>query len=273
MAWTFPTVDKPTPSSATQRVHWLTVHRGARLTLDSVYAHGVHADGCHSTLDDDGAVITYIHLSSRCRLNAIAKSLAAHVSARVVDAATEKMIVATREFQTLVRHLNGQGKHVFSDGVVFGLLTKHCQHIPAATRPPSRLDDENEKLRARIASMEKGFLDLEHRLQTALTDCTKAEDEIGVLRKALSAADGEREERESELKRLRIENTEFRRLGAEEKEVRRLNRELMTLQDRHEEKVRDCKVLEMTLRIAREDNAKLQAVAALAPRPGNYLKK
>ena len=64
MAWTFPNVDKPvantTPSSSTtsttQKIHWLTLHRGARLTLDSVYAHGVDADGCHSTLGDGGAV-------------------------------------------------------------------------------------------------------------------------------------------------------------------------------------------------------------------------
>ena len=277
MAWTFPNVDKPvantTPSSSTtsttQKIHWLTLHRGARLTLDSVYVHGVHADGCHSTLGDDGVVITYIHLSMRCRQNAIAKCLAAHQSARVVDASTEKVLAATAEFQTLVRHLNGQNKHVISDGVVFGLLSKHCRQHPTATKPPSRLEYENEKLRARIATMEKGFLDLEQRLRTALTDCVKAEDEIGLLRNALSVADGERE---SELKRLRIENSEFKRLGAQEKEVRRLNRELMTLQDRHEEKVRDCKVLEMTLRIAREDNAKLQAEAALAPRPCNYLK-
>ena len=115
--WTFPNVDKPvansTPgstTSTTQRIHGLTVHRGARLTLDSVYAHGVHADGCHSTLGDDGAVITYIHLSSRCRQNAVAKRLAAHQSARVVDASTEKVLAATAEFRTLVQHLNGQNK-------------------------------------------------------------------------------------------------------------------------------------------------------------------
>jgi hypothetical protein len=59
----------------------------------------------------------------------------------------------------------------------------------------------------------------------------------------------------------------------EEKEVRRLNRELMTLQDRFEEKARDCTVLEMTLCIARKDNAKLQDEAAKAPRPSNYMRR
>ena len=38
-------------------VHWLTVHRGKRLTLDSLHDTGVHAYGCLSTLGDDGAVI------------------------------------------------------------------------------------------------------------------------------------------------------------------------------------------------------------------------
>ena len=82
--------------------------------------------------------------------------------------------------------------------------------------------------------------------------------------------DDERMERESELKRLRIENFEFRRLGATEKEVRRLNRELMTLQDNFDAKSNDCKAMEIMLRIAGEDFARLDKAAAMAPRPSNY---
>ena len=49
------------------------------------------------------------------------------------------------------------------------------------------------------------------------------------------------------------------------KEVRRLNRELLALQDHLDAKSRDCKVLEMTLRIAREDNARLERAMGSAP--------
>ena len=255
-----------------QRVHWLTVHSGPRITINSLCAAGILADGCHSVVYP-GTVVTYLHLSSRCRQPALAKFLhrmPGCSSARIVDALNDKTLVCTSEFRDLVKHL---GTSAFtSEGAALGLLSKYLKPT-AMTKQSSKLADENSELRQRVAAMERGSLVLEQRLRAALCDCTKAEDEIGQLRSALANADGPRVERESELKRLRIENTEFRRLGAEEKEVRRLNRELLTLQDRLEERSRDCKVLEMTLRIAREDNAKLHNIAAMAPRPSNYLRR
>jgi chromosome segregation ATPase len=176
--------------------------------------------------------------------------------------------VYTPEFLDFVKLLR---RGSFSlDGIGLGLLSKHLKQATTAKQSSQRVD-ENTELRQRIAAMEKDYIVMEQRLQTAQRDCKKAEGEIGLTRSALSEAEDERSERESELKRLRIETSEFRRLGAEEKEVRRLNRELMTLQDRFEEKARDCTVLEMTLCIARKDNAKLQDEAAKAPRPSNYL--
>ena len=261
----------PEPSSTTShRVHWLTVHRGERLTLDSLHDNGVHAYGCLSTLGDDGAVITYIYLSKRCRQTAIARCLSTHESARIVDAPNETVLADTMEFQTLVLHLNEQNTHVFSDGVEFGYLSKLHQH---ATKPPSQLEDENEKLRARLAAMEKDYFDMEQRLRIALPKREKAQEMVRVLRGKLSTANIVREKEEAEIKRLHIENTEFRRSAAEKKGVKKLMKELMTLQDQHQEKVRESKDLEMDLCIVREDNAKLQAEAAMAPRPWNYLKK
>jgi hypothetical protein len=254
-----------------QRVHWLTVHCGPHITLSSLQDAGIHADGCHAAACERGGVITYIHLSTRCRQPALAKFLQympGCTSARVVDTLNDKTLVCTPEFLDLLRLL-GHGC-VTSDGTALGLLSRY---LKPTGKPSSKRTDENAELRQRIAAMEKDRVDMEQRLRLALHDCAKAEDEIGRLRSALSRADDGRAERESELKRLRIENTEFRRLGAEEKEVRRLNRELMTLQDQFEEKARDCKVLEMTLRIAREDNAKLHDAAKMAPRPSNYLRR
>jgi hypothetical protein len=258
-----------------QRVHWLTVHCGTRITINGLCAAGIYADGCHSVVCDNGQVITYMHLSVRCRQPALSRFFL-HMPgcsfARIVDSLNDKTLVCTPEFLSLVKYLSSGKGDFWSDGSALGLLSKYLKQ-KNATKQSSKLADENAELRQRIAAMEKDRLDMEQRLQSALRDCSKAENEIGLLRSALSKADDERAERESELKRLRIENIEFRRLGAEEKEVRRLNRELMTLQDRFEEKARDCKVLEMTLRIAREDNAKLQDIAAMAPRPNNYLRK
>ena len=244
----FPVTPKP-KSPSTKRVHWLTVHRGERLTIAYLRDNDVFADGCHSTLGDDGNVITYIHLPKKCRQNAIDKCLPTHESARIVDAATEKAIQASGEFQTLVQHLDGQNMHVVSDGVEFALLSKR---LPSATMPPSQLEDENKKLRHEA-------MELRDALFIANSDLEEQESELKRLR--VENTEFRRpgaEEQESELKRLRIENIEFKRLGAETKEVRRLNRELMTLKDRLEEKVLDCKAFEMTLKMAREDNEKLE---------------
>ena len=263
-----------------QRVQWLTVHCGPPITLSSLHKAGIHADGCYAAASEPGWLITYIHLSTKCRQPALAKflqGLPGCTSARVVDALNDRTLMCTPEFLDLVKLL-GRGSFS-SEGDASGLLSKHLKQ---ATR--AKHADENTELRQRIAAMEKDYIAriaamekdhvvMEQRLQTAQRDCVKAEGEIVLTRSALSKAEDERSERESELKRLRIENTEFKRLGAEEKEVRRLNRELMTLQDRFEEKARDCTVLEATLRIAREDNAKLQDEAAKAPRPSNYMRR
>jgi len=251
-----------------QSVHWLTVHCGPPITLSSLRAAGIHADGCHAAASEQGWLITYIHLSGRCKQPALAKflkHLPGCTSARVVDALNDKTLVCSPEFLELVRLLR-RGSFS-SDGTALGLLSKHLKQATTAKQSSKRAD-ENTELRQRIAAMEKDYVVMEQRLQTAQRDCKKAEGEIGLTRSALSEAEDERE-----LKRLRIENSEFRRLGAEEKEVRRLNRELMTLQDRFEEKARDCTVLEMTLCIARKDNAKLQDEAAKAPRPSNYMRR
>ena len=247
-----------------QRVHWLTMHSGPIITINSLHVAGIFADGCHSVVCETGCVISYMHLSTRCRQHALAKffrQMPGCTSARIVEALNDKTLVCTSEFLDLVKHLgNGAFR---SEGAALGLLSRHLKQTNT-TKQSAKLTDENAELRQRIAAMER---------EQRLRDCTKMEGEIGQLRSALSKADDQRVERESELKRLRIENIEFRRLGAEEKEVRRLNREIMTLQDRLEDKSRDCKVLEMTLRIAGEDNAKLQNIAGMAPRPSNYLRK
>jgi hypothetical protein len=249
-------------------LHWLTVHCGPRITLSSLHAAEIQADGCHTAASERGGLITYIHVSSRCRQHALAKflqNLPGCTSARVVDAPDSKTLERTPEFLDFVKLL-GRGSFS-SEGDRLGLLSKHLKQATTAKQSSKRVD-ENTELRQRIAAMEKDYVVMEQRLQTAQRDCKKAEGEIGLTRSALSEAEDERE-----LKRLRIENSEFRRLGAEEKEVRRLNRELMTLQDRFEEKARDCTVLEMTLCIARKDNAKLQDEAAKAPRPSNYMRR
>ena len=249
-----------------QRVHWLVVHSGSsRLSIASLRESGLAADGCHSTLDKDGTIVSYIHLSSRCRQTALLRHLnQGCCTARIVESVNDKTLASTPEFLLLVQHLHENDGRVVLDGSAFGLLSKHIG------KKPSRLEVENAELRQRIEGMERERVLMEQRLQDALQDRSRMEVEMGSLRLALSQADGERSERESELKRLRIENTEFRRLGAEEKEVRRLNRELLTLRDDLDAKSQDCRVLECMLRIAREDNAKLREIASNAPRPRNY---
>jgi hypothetical protein len=244
-----------------QRVHWLVVHSGAsRLSVAALCGSGLAADGCHSTVDDSGSLVSYIHLSSRCRQTTLSKLLLNQGAARIIDSANEKTLISTPEFLLLVRHIQERDPRLVLDGEGFGLLSKHVG------KKPSRLELENAELRQRVACMESERVLMEQRLQDALQDRSRMEDEMGSLRLALSHADGER----SELKRLRIENTEFRRLGAEEKEVRRLNRELHTLGDDLQAKSQDCRVLEAMLRVAREDNAKLREIASHAPRPSNY---
>jgi hypothetical protein len=112
---------------------------------------------------------------------------------------------------------------------------------------------------------------MERRLHASTLDCVRASEEILFLRGAISKLNESRAGDESEMKRLRIENKEFRRLGATDMEVRRMNREVLTLKDNLDDKTRDCKLLSMTLRIAREDNAALHAAASMAPRPSNYM--
>ena len=149
---------------------------------------------------------------------------------------------------------------------------RHSLTIKTCTpRQPTRLEKNNAELRYRTAIIEKNNILMVRCVDVCVEEHEKAVGEIAHPRVSLQG--NEYFEREDELKRLRIENIEFRRLGAEEKEVRRLYREVMTLQERLDEKCGDCKLLEMTLKIAREDNAKLQSVAAMAPRPSNYLRK
>ena len=251
--------------SSSQRVHWLIVHGQIRITRTSLLEAGIRADGCHSTVGDDGRLITYIHLSARCRQSVISKHLTKVFDDdyRVVEAANDKSMANTLEFQFLARHMGERHVDFVTDGSALGLLSrfaKSCCSVPAP-RKPSRLELENAELRQRIACMEQDWMRMEQRLSAAHQERLRIEDEMDFLRQALSKADDDR----IELKRLRIENTEFRRLGADVKEVRRLNRELLTLQDHLDAKSRDCKVLEMTLRIAREDNARLERAMGSAP--------
>jgi hypothetical protein len=213
------------------------------------------------------------------------------------------------EIRLLAKHMQEKHESFISDGMYFGILSKFQAPVKSnnnnnkntTTTTPSlllsakkdhshhhhlqctidRLELENAELCQRIAAKEQDHVEMEQRLRAALEDCVRVKDEMRSLRQELSqattttAADCnyyycERMECRSELKRLRIENIEFRRLGATEKEVRRLNRELNTLQDNLDAKSNDCKTLEMMLRIADEDCAKLNRAAAMAPRPSNY---
>ncbi len=292
---------QPRPSSSLQRIHWLTVHAGSRMSVAALCKGGVRADGCHSTLYSEGeegpVMITYIHLTARCRQTQIhqfiARTFGPAVVTRVVEAVSDRSLIETPEFQLLARHVIEENRNLVYDGKVLGLMSKYarCKKVsplhPLAittasaagvttTTTSSRkqsallLELENAELRQRIASLERGCLGMEDRLRAAYTEKLRLETEMGALRQALSEANNALCGHESELKRLRIENSEFRRLGAGEKETRRLNRELLTLRDHLDDKARDCKVLEMMLRIAREDNAKLESIAAMAPRLGDF---
>ena len=326
----------PRAGGGPQRANWLVVHSGSRITIASLSdAGGMLADGCHSTLNKDGSVITYIHMVGRCRQTSISKfmamkfgpssvksikevrssscsSIAANVdkfttTSTLTAAATTTSTSTTAsssstvgggvndEIRLLARHMQEQHESFISDGVYFGILSKFVAKPKSTTAtttttishpsppplPPSanknnhniiKKDpavEENAELHRRIAVMERDHVEMEGCLRAAIEDCVRVKDEMGSLRHELSKA--ERMECDgSELKRLRIENIEFRRLGATDKEVRRLNRELMTLQDNLDAKSNDCKTLEIMLRIADEDCARLNRAAAMAPRPSNY---
>ena len=274
-----------------QRANWLIVHSGiSRISIDSLSNAGMCADGCHSTLSDD-VIITYIHMKTRCRQTSISKFMVnqfGQSAVKMIRELSDKSLTdgVQTEFQLLIRHIQERRGSFVSDGENLGILSKLAK--PAAgcvllssikandapPPPPKNMQLENDKLRQRILIMEQDHVEMERRLRVALDDCTTVKAEMGSLRrKILSLSktdDDERMERESELKRLRIENFEFRRLGATEKEVRRLNRELMTLQDNFDSKSNDCKAMEIMLRIAGEDFARLDKAAAMAPRPSNY---
>jgi len=271
-------------SQSLQRIHWLTVHSGPRMTVAALCQGGVRADGCHSTFDGErGLVITYIHLAARCRRTQISRFIEqAFGSAgltRVVEAVCDKSLIETPEFQLLVRHFVEHDNGLVCDGGGMGLLSrfnrpcrKQVNSSSSSTKKqsvaaPQFLELENAELRQRIASLERDRLGMEDRLRAAYTEKLKAETEMGSMRQALFKANHSLCGYESELKRLRIENSEFRRLGVREKEARRLNRELITLQSSLEDKTKDCRMLEMMLCIAREDNDKLERIAAMAPRP------
>jgi hypothetical protein len=270
-------IKKNSPESSQrglQRANWLVVHNGSRISISSLINAGMRADGCHSTLGDDGVVITYIHMTARCRQTSVSKFMDLQFGSSSVKSIKE-VDDQSAEFQLLARHL--QEKHVsfISDGIYFCILSKAVKSAvsTATSRNPVNSELENAKLRQRLFTMERERMEMENNLRAALEDCVRVKGEMGSLHQQLSRTRSERMECESELKRLRIENTEFRRLGATDKEVRRLNRELMTLKDDLDAKSHDCKALEIMLRIAGEDCAKLNRAAAMAPRPSNYMRE
>jgi len=273
-----------------------------RITVAALCQGGIRADGCHSTLDGErGLVITYIHLAARCRRTQISRFLekafgtAAAATAtttttttttagpvtRVIEAVCDKSLIETPEFQLLARHFVEHDNGLVCDGGGMGLLSRfnrcwkelnnnnnNFSSLSSAKKQPALLLElENAELRQRIASLERDRLGMEDRLHAAYSEKLRAENGMGSMRQALFKANHSLCGYESELKRLRIENSEFRRLGVREKEARRLNRELLTLQGNLEDKTKDCRMLEMMLCIAREDNDKLERMAAMAPRP------
>jgi len=147
-----------------QRVHWLTVHCGPHIALSSLQAAGIHADGCHAAACERGGVITYIHLSTRCRQPALASFLQRMpgcTSARVVDTLNDKTLVCTQEFLDLVRLL-GHGC-VTSDGAAQGLLSRYMK--PTGKKPfSSTLADQNAMLRQHIAALERDHVKLHQRI-------------------------------------------------------------------------------------------------------------
>jgi hypothetical protein len=257
-----------------QRMHWLVVHRGPRITVASLIKGGVRADGCHSTVNELN-VITYIHLQGRCRQSVLSKYLNQSFNStftRVIDTASDKILTHTSEFELLVANLNNQDPNFVSDGCSLGLLSRHIKSTGCSVAlKQTPLEIENTELRQRVSRYESDHAHMERRLHASTLDCVRASEEILFLRGAISKLNESRAGDESEMKRLRIENKEFRRLGATDMEVRRMNREVLTLKDNLDDKTRDCKLLSMTLRIAREDNAALHAAASMAPRPSNYM--
>ena len=137
-----------------QRVHWLTVHCGPHITLSSLQKAGIRADGCHAAACERGGVITYIHLSERCRQPALANFLQ-HMpgctSARVVNTVNDKTLVCTQEFLDLVRLL-GHGC-VTSDGDKQGLLSRYMKKT--TTAKPSKLADQNAMQLQHIVALER----------------------------------------------------------------------------------------------------------------------
>jgi hypothetical protein len=151
-------------------LHWLTVHCGPRITLSSLRAAEIQADGCHTAASERGWLITYIHLSSRCRQHALAKflqNLPGCTSTRVVDALNSKTLVCTPEFLDFVKLLR-RGSFS-SEGARLGLLSKHLK--PAAMEHVY----ENTKLRLRIAAMEKDRVVMDQRLQAAQRDWARSD--------------------------------------------------------------------------------------------------
>lgn len=234
----------------------------------------MRADGCHSTLDNEGSVITYIHMTARCRQTSISKFMASQFGSYSVKSITE-VDDQSADFQLLSRHLQEHHVSFVSDGTYFGILSKSVKSvvITSSTKNTGNSGVENAELRQRIFTMERERMEMENTLRATLDDCVRVKSEMGSLQEELSRTRNDKMECESELKRLRIENIEFRRLGATDKEVRRLNRELMTLKDDLDAKSHDCKALEIMLRIAGEDCARLNRAAAMAPRPRNYMRE
>ena len=157
-----------------QRVHWLAVHSGHRITINGLYTAGILADGCHSVVCSGNVVVTYMHLSTRCRQHALAKffrHMPGCTSARIVEAINDKTLVCTSEFLDLVKHLwNGT---FTSEGAALGLLSKHLKP-PTTTTQQSltrKLTAENSELHRRIAAMQWDSLVMEQRLQAAQRYC------------------------------------------------------------------------------------------------------
>ena len=154
-----------------QRVHWLAVHSGHRITINGLYTAGILADGCHSVVCSGNVVVTYMHLSTRCRQHALAKffrHMPGCTSARIVEAINDKTLVCTSEFLDLVKHL-GNGTFT-SEGAALGLLSKHLKQPTTTTQKILKLAAENSELHRRIAAMHGAALVMEQRLQAAQRD-------------------------------------------------------------------------------------------------------
>lgn len=132
-----------------------------------------------------------------------------------------------------------------------------------------RFDDITEPVKKRPVLAVKSKIS--KKIQTPIPVRRRA-GEIHFLRRRLQDANDALWDSLCELRRLRIENYELKRLGSLEKELRRVNRALKTSESRLKDRDQDCKVLSAVLCIARADNAKLNAEAAMAARPWNYMR-